>query len=256
MNNLPNKSLNYTPMQFLYGLDAMTPLDWSALNSEPSDASQDWITKRKEYRQEAMDAIMFAQQKMSYYYDQNHKPVEFKKNDKVYITLATGTNSGYRLPGATKLSERRVGPFKIISPVGRLAYRLELPPQWKIHPVVSVAYLEKHNEDPYDREAPSPPDIIQDDTGRQHEEYEVKSIIKKRFNKRRKRAEYYVKWKNYGSEHNTWEPRENLENSMDILSEFEATEAQTQAVSTLFLPAQPSPPYIPFYNATISFATT
>jgi hypothetical protein len=57
-------------------------------------------------------------------------------------------------------------------------------------------------------------DVVEDDTG-SHEEWELQSIIAKRYNKRRKRDEWYVKWKNWGSEFNTWEPRQ------DQLAEFE-----------------------------------
>src|SRR5271154_4382293 len=115
--------------------------------------------------------------------------------------MAHGSDPGYRLPGGNaKLSSRRVGPFVITEPVGQLAYKLQLPQQWHIHPVISLAHLEKHVEDHYDREVPPPPEIIVDDDGETHEEYEVESIVRTRYNKRRKQQEGLVKWRNWGIE--------------------------------------------------------
>ena len=41
-----------------------------------------------------------------------------------------------------KLVHQYVGPFCIVEKVGRLAYRLDILPDWRIHPVFSVAQLE------------------------------------------------------------------------------------------------------------------
>lgn len=64
---------------------------------------------------------------------------------------------GYVLPGRKlKYSEQRVGQFKVLKQVGDLAYYLELPPNIKVHPVVSVAYLAPHKHDEWGRVPPPP----------------------------------------------------------------------------------------------------
>jgi len=55
------------------------------------------------------------------------------------------------------------------------------------------------------------------------EEYTVEDILEKRVNRKGK-VEYLVKWENYPHSQNTWEPLENLINSMDIVKDFEARE--------------------------------
>ena len=86
-----------------------------------------------------------------------------------------------------------------------MAYRLRLPPSWRIHPVFHASLLRpaRLDEDLHptivDDNLRPPPDIINE-----LEEYEVESIINHRGGKRRR--EYLVKWVGYPSSENTWEP--------------------------------------------------
>lgn len=51
------------------------------------------------------------------------------------------------------------------------------------------------------------------------EEYEVESIVEKRLKKGV--PQYLVKWKGWPAEDNTWEPLENLEESLDLVEAFD-----------------------------------
>lgn len=54
------------------------------------------------------------------------------------------------------------------------------------------------------------------------EEYVVEKILDKRYNRKKKRVEYLIKWTGYDSEsENTWEPIENCKSASDAIREFE-----------------------------------
>jgi hypothetical protein len=69
-------------------------------------------------------------------YDKRNTPLLLNPGDLVMLKL----HHGYRIPGVKnrKLSIQRVGHFKIKR---RVSYELELPPNMKIHPVISVTNL-------------------------------------------------------------------------------------------------------------------
>lgn len=54
---------------------------------------------------------------------------------------------GYRIPPdrdsklSTKLQQQYAGPYRVLEYVGGLAYKINLPPTYRVHPVLSVAHL-------------------------------------------------------------------------------------------------------------------
>lgn len=74
-------------------------------------------------------------------YDAGHKQINFKVGDKVMLRL----HRGYKMLGHEnrKYSHQREGPFVVKRRIGELAYELDLPPGYTIHPVISVAHLER-----------------------------------------------------------------------------------------------------------------
>jgi len=132
-----------------------------------------------------MDFVLFVQARMMIYYDKKRTSITLKPSDKVFITIATGIQLSYRLSNNVfmKLSERRVGPFTVLNTISRLAYKFDIPKSWNIYPIISVTHLKQFRLDKYKRDAGSPPTkLIEDDSGT-HEEYEVRAIIAKWYNK-------------------------------------------------------------------------
>ncbi|KAF8757873.1 hypothetical protein RHS01_03448 [Rhizoctonia solani] len=96
-----------------------------------------------------------------------------------------------------------------------LTYRLELPPTMRIHNVFYVGLLSKVKRDKKRNFENRPPPVTVDG----EEEYKVEGITD--MEERNRKWFFRVKWKGYGSEENTWEPRENLKNAEKILEKFE-----------------------------------
>ena len=91
----------------------------------------------------------------------------------------------YTLPGKPnrKYSQQRAGKFTIKRKVSHLAYELDLPESWHIHPVISIAHLfpcqDNSDPDPFNRTQPPPGPLEYntDDTTHTDDVYELERII-------------------------------------------------------------------------------
>ena len=117
-----------------------------------------------------------------------------------------------RYTGTPKFLPRYVGPFTIKERIGQVAYRLEIPVNYKIHPVFHVSLLEPYRED--GRCQPPPLPIVVDGAL----EYEIERILSHRQVKQGKRVrfDYLVAWQGYGPEHNSWEPQKDLDDTVAL----------------------------------------
>lgn len=100
----------------------------TAIDAFPSDQSEP--TYRPEHI-DAQDALAFASIRIKEYYDAKHKPMFFKVDDHVHLRL----HRGYQMADvqSRKLDQQFAGSFEIVKRIGRLVYRLKLPPTMKIH---------------------------------------------------------------------------------------------------------------------------
>ena len=97
-----------------------------------------------------------------------------------------------------KLSDQSSGPFKILKKEGN-AFRLELPPSMKVHPVFAPSKLRlasKRKPLPGQIEDPPPPITVND-----QQEWEVEEILWSRLHYRK--LQYKVKWLGHDKD-DTW----------------------------------------------------
>lgn len=196
-------STGFAPNELAYGFRVRDTLGLLA-DLPPEDLDRLRLVKREE----ADDAIAFANAIAKTRYDSKHLSLKIKEGSLVYLRL----HHGYSIPGVNpKLSNQRVGPFKVLEKVGNLAYRLELPATMRIHPVISIAQLEPasdQSEDPYSRTQPPPPPVEEDSNTdpelAKYPPYEIERLLERRGTGNS--TQYLVKWKGYGNEHNAWYP--------------------------------------------------
>ena len=108
-----------------------------------------------------------------------------------------------------------VGPYKIKAIISSNVVELELLITVKIHLVVNISRIKRYVDqvDGQRKEAPQPVVV------KGEEEWEVEKILNKR--KIRGKDKFLVRWKGFTAERDTWESRENLQNTDDLLREFE-----------------------------------
>lgn len=68
---------------------------------------------------------------------------QFEVGDMVFTKLQPYIQSSLAPRGNNKLLFKYYGPYRVLQRVGQVAYKLELSPQAKIHPVIHVSQLKK-----------------------------------------------------------------------------------------------------------------
>lgn len=219
-NNSINPSTGFSPFFLNYGHHPIVP---STLVTPPTTnvpSVSEFVTSQSTALAKAKDAIIEAQDKQKLQGDRFRSPVPFSVGDMVLLSTENISVAAHSNRPSKKLEPRYIGPFKIIERVNENAFRLELPPTMKQHPVFNADLLKLYRNSPTEfgeREAPRPPPELIDG----EEEYEVERILdRKKFGRVTK---WLVQWRGYPLEDATWEPRSSLLNAKDALAEFEAT---------------------------------
>jgi hypothetical protein len=108
---------------------------------------------------------------------------------------------------SAKLDHRFLGPFEILAPVGRSAFRLKLPPTTRAHPVFHVSLLERWHPDSMDAHQPDQQvrPVVVDEDG---EHWEVDHIVDARWRPGpgRRALEFKIRWAGFTPEEDSWEP--------------------------------------------------
>src|SRR6266403_74998 len=141
-------------------------------------------------------------------------PAQFHLREKVWLDA-----SHLKLPHQkAKLTPKRLGPFQITQEISPVAYRLKLPPNWRIHNVFHASLLTPYHETT--AHGPNftrpPPDLIDGE-----EEYEVKRIVAHPQFGRSKQLQYLIKWKGYPESDNTWEPADQV-HAPDLIKHYQS----------------------------------
>ena len=108
-----------------------------------------------------------------------------------------------------------MGLYKVKGIISSNAIELELPKSIKIHPVVNISRVRLYKPQVEgQKKTPPKPVIIEG-----KEEFEVEKILNKRMVWGKDK--FLVQWKRYMVEEDTWENRENLGNTKELVEEFE-----------------------------------
>ena len=210
MNNAKSSTTGETPFFLNTGSHPATPVTLGLPMS--NIPTLDLVFKDMDNTLSRIKMLMkAAQDRQKAYADKHRRPHDIKVDDMVMLS----TKNIKFVTGKKKLHHRYLGPFKVeslVEPHGN-AVRLKLPESYKIHPVFHVSLVRPFKADStVPTITPHEPEIVD---GVPH--YKVETILAKRTRskgRRRRVIEFLIKWLGYDDTHNSWEPRDNINDDL------------------------------------------
>ena len=131
--------------------------------------------------------------------NRHHRNKEFEVGNGVYVKLQPYWQSSLTHRLSNKLAKKYYGPYQIAARVGKVAYRLLLPPESRIHPVFHISILKL---------CPNPAEVISAHPPPTAEPYSIPLyILDQRTIKTNKQRvkQVLVQWSNTTPDEATWE---------------------------------------------------
>ncbi|KAL2240912.1 UNVERIFIED_CONTAM: Transposon Tf2-11 polyprotein [Sesamum indicum] len=226
-----SSTTNKSAFEIITGQQPLLPHTLDIPQSVRSPLTRSFSQEWKKNVDIVRSCLETAQKRMKKYADQNRRFIEFNAGDLVLVKVPNpklSKSSRWRDP---RLMQKYVGPLSVLRRIGTVAYKVELPPWWKIHNVFHVSQLKKYSADKEDdtRNQPSCPQLELKKT----KEKVAEAILDHRVTSTAKKdhTEYLVKWRGCSSEENTWERVTNLKAFLPLVEAYHASVAPGTSLS-------------------------
>jgi hypothetical protein len=166
----------------------------------------------------ARDALNAARSRAKLYADAKRTDASFEVNDLVLLSTKNLKLKVKKTKRDVKLLPKFIGPLRVIERIGHVAYRLELPPRWRVHDVFHVSLLRKYVTRGTQGHIAAPPVAWLDEEPL----YEVEQILQHADVRvgRKVVRRFLIKWANYDASHNSWEREDNLVSCDEVLADY------------------------------------
>jgi hypothetical protein len=197
-NNTEHSSTGQTPFYLNYGQHPTGPTRADTSNVPTVEHFVDNLLRLHQAARDAIQDAQLVQERAA----NKHRSVapRLKENDWVLLQRKKDDRQ--------KLGVIADGPFKVKN-VYKNAVRLAFPTNSKAHPVVNISRVQYYFGTP-------PAEIAAPPASPTEPRYAVDKVLAKEI--RKGKPYYYIHWKNYPSDDDSWEPEENL--SPDLVQKY------------------------------------
>ena len=214
MNNKAHTATKMSPFMANYGREFRMGRD--IRKKGKVESATEFVEKIKKVQEEAEAALKKTQEEMKRYANRGKKEMEkWKKGNRVLLSTK---DLVLKKRPSKKLMERYVGPYVIEEVVSSNAVKLRLPSLMRIHPVVNVSWIVRYRKQVKGQKKEEGKLVEVEGV----EEWKVEKILNKK--KMRGVEKYLIRWKGFTAEGDTWEKKENLKNTEELIEEFEQGE--------------------------------
>ena len=216
-NNTMNASTGHTPFELNCGYHLRMSYKKDINPRSQSKLVDELSAELRELMIVCQKNLYHAQELQKRVYDKRVKSWSYAPSKKVWL------NSKYiKTKRNQKLEAKFFGPFRVLHPVGKQTYKLELPKKWRIHDIFNVSLLEQNTT----RKGWVDDESVELDAGDENGKYEVEAICDSKVYARESESGhlpdlyYLISWKRYSEEENTWEPASVVQHLRKLISFF------------------------------------
>ena len=209
INNNPSQSTGYTPFFLNYGYHPATPMDLIRDSQSTAVEGVNVFMQRMERTfSRASQMLQRAQERQKIQADRKRREQVFRVGEQVLLSTE---HLQLKNAPVRKLRKRFVGPFFVTKRIGPVAYELELPQTWKIHPIFHTSLLRPFRTSTWTTTEESAVDELELEDDRS---YEVEKLLRWRWSGpsgRRRKKEFLVLWAGYSIDDASWTPADNFD---------------------------------------------